>query len=79
MSEEKTLKKKKSFKIKDEHCNKLKSLLNTSNNTVKEVPADWRNVSMGGEKLTLKKGQALTPEELELFDSEAREFWLTPA
>ena len=79
MSEEvKKTPKKKAWKMKDEFFNKKKSIL-MKNNTVKEKDADFRKLVISGNHITLYKGQALTKDQLELFDKEAKEYWLTNA
>ena len=79
MSEEKKAPKVKKWKVKDEHFNKSKSLLNKGNKGVKIVPCSYRKIAMDGKHFKFEKGQILTKEELSAFDSEAKKHWLTNA
>lgn len=64
------------FKVKDKFFDKKISKI-MKNRTTQMVDCDFRNLVIGNKKLKLFKGVPLTKEELSVFDSTAKEYWLT--
>lgn len=64
------------FLPKDEIFNKQKTYLKKNKQGENFLDADWRNLNIGGAKITLFKDSELSKEELSLFDKGAKSFYL---
>lgn len=61
---------------KDEIFNKTKTYLRKGKEGEHFLDADWRNLHIGGKKIVLHKGVALSNDELKQFNSEAKKHYL---
>lgn len=61
---------------KDEIFNKEKTFINKKTGVEEKIPADWRNLHVGGQAITLHKGVELTKEQSKAFDKDAKSYYL---
>lgn len=63
---------------KDEHFTKQKTYLRKNKEGEFAFTADWLNINVGGFKMVLHKGVAVSKSDLAKFSKEAKEHYLTP-